>query len=170
VAWNCGVSIPPLERILSRVVKQDDDCWVWQGALNHGGYGIVQLGRGIGTDKTHRVVYSALVGPIPEGLTLDHSCYNPACCNPEHLEPVTRAENARRQWAAGRADPGRSNRLKTHCPYGHPYDDENTRFWRGKRACRACARNATARHRSARNSQVVVNESDVPLAPIDAVA
>jgi hypothetical protein len=66
---------------------------------------VIQIGRrkNEGTDKVHRVVYRLLVGTIPEGLTLDHLCFVPCCCNPDHLEPVTRAENTRRQMAAGRA-------------------------------------------------------------------
>jgi hypothetical protein len=44
----------------------------------------------------HRDVYEQLVGPIPEGLVLDHLCRNRSCCNPAHLEPVTTAENVRR--------------------------------------------------------------------------
>ncbi|PWT74929.1 MAG: hypothetical protein C5B60_06085 [Chloroflexi bacterium] len=44
----------------------------------------------------HRLVYTLVVGPIPNGLVLDHTCCNKACCNPAHLEPVTQAENARR--------------------------------------------------------------------------
>lgn len=134
-------STPAHERIMARVTINDNGCWIYQGALNHGGYGMVQFGRGIGTDRTHRVMYQHHRGKLPDDVTLDHLCANTACCNPDHLEPVTRAENARRQWRDGRADPGRKNREKTHCPYGHPYDDENTRIDRtGRRFCRACAR------------------------------
>lgn len=75
-------------------------CWVWTGHVIHGGYGHVRYqGKHL---KTHRVAYELLVGPIPEGLTIDHLCFNPACVRPEHLEPVTIAENIRRSIAAGR--------------------------------------------------------------------
>ncbi len=140
---------PAHERIMARVTVDSNDCWIFTGATNSRGYGFIQLGRGIGTDRTHRVMYRHLVGPIPEGLTLDHLCANTACCNPAHLEPVTRSENTKRQWAEGRADPGRSQREKTHCPQGHPYDEANTCHSNGRRHCRACgrirAREATAR-------------------------
>ena len=58
------------------------------------GYGIVTIcGKKY---YTHRVAYEELVGPIPDGLVLDHLCRNRRCCNPEHLEPVTDGENTRR--------------------------------------------------------------------------
>jgi len=81
-------------RIASKIAVMEDGCWVWTAALNNGGYGLVRLdGR---TRRAHRVVYELLVGPIPEGLELDHLCRNHACVNPDHLEPVTHGENIRR--------------------------------------------------------------------------
>lgn len=132
---------PAHVRIMRRVNITEQDCWEFQGAQIRRGYGVIQLGRGVGTALTHRVMWEHHKGPIPEGLTLDHLCANPCCCNPAHLEPVTLAENTRRQWRDGRADPGRANREKTHCPSGHPYDHENTRITpKGGRACRTCNR------------------------------
>lgn len=145
-------SKPAVDRVLARVVKQPDGCWIWRGALNEGGYGIVQLGRGIGTDRTHRVVYRAMVGEIPAGLTLDHLCHRPACVNPAHLDPVTRTENTLRQWAVGKGNAGASNVLKTHCPHGHPYDEANTRKDKnGRRHCRTCERLRAQRWRDRRD-------------------
>src|SRR5690349_8419011 len=69
-------------------------CWVWSRARDHAGYGGVYCdGHIVGA---HRWVYQQLVGPIPDGLHLDHLCRNPSCVNPDHLEPVTVAENVRR--------------------------------------------------------------------------
>jgi hypothetical protein len=99
--------IPAHERVLRRTHRPSpEDCWLWQGAKSQG-YGVIQLGRGKGTAKAHRVVYEALVGPIPEGMTLDHLCFEPSCVNPAHLEPCSREENTRRQIAAGRGRGGR---------------------------------------------------------------
>lgn len=137
-------------------------CWIWQGAkTQRGDYGVIQLGRGVGTKRTHIVVYEAYVGPVPDGLTLDHRCPNNACCNPAHLEPVTRAENTRRQWAAGRANAGARNAEKTHCPRGHAYDAENTKMAGGRRQCRACARERARERRAlARARLPVVDPSE----------
>jgi len=77
-------------------VDADTGCWVWTAALTDCGYGVIN--RGGRTHKAHRFIYEQVVGPIPEGMTLDHLCLNHACVNPTHLEPVTRSENSRRQW------------------------------------------------------------------------
>lgn len=68
-------------------------CWTWTGAKN-GSYGKVT--DGYHTKQIHRAVYERLVGPIPTELQVDHLCSNTYCCNPAHLEPVTRAVNMRR--------------------------------------------------------------------------
>lgn len=143
MASVCVKSVPAHERIMARVVVTENGCWVFQGAKNKRGYGVVNLGRMVGTALVHRVIWEHHRGEIPGDLTLDHLCANPACCNPDHLEPVSKSENTRRQWTRRSPDPGRKNRNKTHCPHGHPYDVENTfRFgpenrWR---RCRTCNR------------------------------
>jgi hypothetical protein len=101
--------------------------------------------------RAHRYAYEQLVGPIPEGLVLDHLCRNRLCINPLHLEPVTIGENIRR-GAFDRA--GKITGSKTHCANGHPFDEENTRQFeyhvKGRtgpaRACRACARQRALAH------------------------
>ena len=140
---------PAADRVMARTRLTEDGCIEFMGAKTARGYGVVQLGRGVGTDKAHRVVYAAQVGPIPYGMTLDHLCGNPACVNVDHLEPVTRAENTRRQWAAGRGNAGSAERAKTHCPRGHAYDEANTAHRGGRRHCRACQRERAAQARAA---------------------
>lgn len=69
-------------------------CWDWGRARDGAGYGAIWYeGR---VQGAHRWVYEQLVGPIAKGLDLDHLCRNPRCVNPDHLEPVTHAENIRR--------------------------------------------------------------------------
>jgi hypothetical protein len=130
----------------------DDGCWEWLGAKN-GGYGRFHLrsqGPGRAT-AAHRVSYELLVGPIPDGLTLDHLCRNRGCVNPAHLEPVTNKTNILRGESFS-ADHAR----RTHCPHGHEYTPENT-YWRtGKRTgreCRECHRRWGAEHRAKRKAE-----------------
>src|SRR4051812_35687163 len=73
-------------------------CWLWTGALNYNGYGTYSWAEEDGrhTYLAHRLVYIIERGPIPDGLQLDHLCRLRCCVNPDHLEPVTSGENARR--------------------------------------------------------------------------
>ena len=131
------------ERLHRKIVEGPIDtyagsaCWIWVGTTAGNGYGRVKIPGTKSTVSSHRLVFETLVGPIPPGLDLDHLCRVRACCNPAHLEPVTRAENLKRGVGS---DVGKINRAKTHCPAGHPYDEENT--WRSKkgRHCRQCHR------------------------------
>lgn len=109
-------------------------CWLWTAHTNHLGYGRFRVGATM--VQAHRFAYEELVGPIPEGLELDHLCRNRTCVNPFHCEPVTERVNVLR----GDTLPA-ANVLKTHCPQGHEYTPENTRLGpTGKRYCRACTR------------------------------
>jgi hypothetical protein len=126
----------------------DMNCWEWQRGRIPDGYGVAfdrATRRHIGA---HRVYYEELVGPIPDGMTIDHLCRNPACVNPGHLEPVTMRENNLRGES-----PWAQNARKTHCPAGHPYDEANTRIGtKGDRKCRACEREYAARKRRERKA------------------
>lgn len=119
------------ERVRSCVVEDANGCWIWQAASKKG-YGVSSwLGR---FDAAHRVSYRAFVGPIPEGLQIDHLCRVPMCVNPAHLEPVTARENTIRgtSFAA-------QNARKERCIRGH---DDWVRDSRGRRRCRTCSREA----------------------------
>ncbi|MFF0736871.1 HNH endonuclease signature motif containing protein [Streptomyces chartreusis] len=129
--WQASeVPAPVLERFWSKVAEQENGCLTWQAQLSVGGYGVFCV-RKPKKMYAHRFAYELLVGPIPDGLELDHLCRNRSCLNVCHLEPVTHAENR------GRTPP------KRHCPNGHEYTQENIRTWVKRdgvvsRACREC--------------------------------
>lgn len=91
---------PLLERIEAHL-DMDGDCWNWTGAKSNG-YGVIQLGRGEGTAKVHRLLYQLAVEPVSDELDISHLCHNRACANPDHLTPATRRENMRESQRAGR--------------------------------------------------------------------
>ena len=103
-------------------------CWEAGYAPNPNGY--VAVGWRGERIMIHRLVYMLLVGPIPDGLQIDHvkakGCRSRRCCNPAHLEPVTQLENVRRA-------------LKSTCKYGHQFDETNTYYTpNGRRICIKC--------------------------------
>lgn len=82
-------------------IKKTDSCWLWIGDISAKGYG--RFSRNKNRSKAHRWSYEHFIGPIPEGLTIDHLCMVKCCVNPEHLEAVTAEENTRR-YLATRSD------------------------------------------------------------------
>jgi hypothetical protein len=140
-----GRARPPIERFTKKyVVDPTTNCWNWVGQLNADRYGVFQRRRRV-QQPAHRWSYEHFVGPIPEGLTIDHLCHNTACVNPAHMEAVTNSENVRRLWERRREQGGRvhPNSRKTHCKHGHEFTPENT--WHPPqrtdwRSCRECLR------------------------------
>lgn len=108
-------------------------CWIWQGPINVHGYGRVTLGER--RLMAHRCMYEMAKGPIPKGLDIDHLCRVRACVNPDHMEPVTRAENVRRGQS-----PAMLTVKTNHCQRGHEMTPENTIIVKstGARKCRTC--------------------------------
>jgi len=114
----------------AHIRRTESGCWEWTRSINVDGYGDIRAGGGQHRRYAHRFAYELLVGPIPDGLELDHLCRNRCCCNPAHLEPVTHAENMRRGSYGSR----------THCIRGHEFTPENTYVQpkTGHRYCKAC--------------------------------
>jgi hypothetical protein len=92
-----GDTLP--EQFLS-LVDKTPCCWIWRGNWSARGYGY--LYRNGSFYRAYRVAFRLFVGDVPAGLELDHLCRLPLCVNPEHLEPVTRQENLRREAEARR--------------------------------------------------------------------
>lgn len=146
----------------------DDDCWPWTWIISFYGYGVFtthkrETGVAAKELRAHRWAYEAVVGPIADGLVIDHTCHNRdpdcrdgnaclhrRCVNPAHLEAVTSPVNTMR----GKT-PTAINAAKTHCDSGHEFTPENTYIRRRKgrhlgRDCRACNRDRAARNRAKR--------------------
>jgi adenine-specific DNA methylase len=145
---------PIIERIEAKSIPEPNSgCWLWVAKVSRDGYGRLGVrvaGRAHTVPKlAHRLSYEAFVGPIPEGLELDHLCRVRCCVNPRHLEPVSRAENVRRGIAdgkEGRAAAVAAKNARTHCKKcGFEYSQANTYVYRkGKRyfrTCRNCRKN-----------------------------
>jgi hypothetical protein len=122
---------------LAKCSRPDGDCIRWTGVHGPKGYG--RIGVDGKTKIVHRVAYEVLVGPIPDGLEIDHRCRVRDCINVQHLEPVTHLENVRRR----RDNPD-------ECANGHPFTEENTHWYIQKgrsntvRKCRRCKKESNA--------------------------
>ena len=110
----------------------DTPCWVPNYGLTNMGYTRMRAGRSGRRVYSHRLAYEHFVGPIPEGLQLDHHCRNRACCNPAHLEPVTNQEN----FVRG-SHPHAVIYRTGLCPRGHSMDEAYVSP-AGARRCRTC--------------------------------
>ena len=129
----------PLEQSLWSKVQKTDTCWLWTGCCSKAGYGVLSSGGKKGKIVlAHRLVYTLLAGPIPDGMELDHCCNNPRCVRPdkEHVRPMTHRDNIMRgnSFSAVHA-------RKTHCPRGHLLAGTNLIQYdlkRGQRSCRIC--------------------------------
>lgn len=82
-----------------------DECWEWQGGLDHYGYGLAYVPTGNGrskTSKAHRLAFELFYGISPGKLFVCHSCDNRPCCNPFHLWLGTNADNQEDKRVKGR--------------------------------------------------------------------
>ncbi len=137
---RAGVSMNA-DAILARTIREGD-CQIWQGAVQSSGYGSVSSGVRSRSLLAHRVVFTEMVGPIEEGMTVDHLCSNKLCQNVFHMELVTRGENSRRK-----------HERQTHCLKGHLLSGENLRTsmkhdGHERRVCMTCHREHTAAYRA----------------------
>lgn len=100
-------------------------CYIWTGETTADGYG-KHNGK-----LAHRYVFEALIGPIAEGMELDHSCRRTLCVRPTHLEPVDRSTNERlKVW--------RNRAKRTKCPRNHDLNRTRIVSPEGGVICRSC--------------------------------
>lgn len=136
-----------LQRLLAKIERDTQTgCWNWTASIAPSGYAQFRfLGR---RDYGHRAAYVLLVGPIPDGLHLDHLCRNRPCVNPAHLEPVAPQINTLRSPIA----PASINAAKSHCAHGHLLHGDNVyqRPDRIGRMCRTCRREVNRLYRMKR--------------------
>lgn len=132
-------------------VDRTGECWLWTGwarESRNAPYGIFSFA---GRDRrAHRWIYEQLVGPIPDGMQIDHLCRRTLCVRPEHLEPVSGHENILRGTS-----PVAVNAAKTHCVHGHPLSGSNLRMALSRglptRRCRECERERGLRRKAMRD-------------------
>jgi hypothetical protein len=142
------------ERIERLSAPNELGCWVWRSKVVNG-YGRIEVRSGVGrtsrtTEAAHRVSYETFVGPIPDGLQIDHLCRNRLCVNPVHLEPVTGRVNTLRGNTITAA-----NFAKTECKSDHPLAGANLKVLpSGERRCRTCERAAKRRYRAAHSERL----------------
>lgn len=138
-------------RFWDKVIPEPNSgCWLWIGGTTTAGYGMTTVSTNrIGF--AHRFAYESLVGPISDGLQVDHLCRTRCCVNPAHMEPVTHRENTLRGVGFAAV-----NAAKVSCPKGHPYDEQNTYQVTTKkgpsRRCRQCNRDRAKANYEARRA------------------
>jgi hypothetical protein len=114
---SAAKSLPPLaERFWSKVDRSGDACWPWLAAITSTGYGAIRVDGTL--RKAHRVAYELEVGPIPEGMQLDHQCHNRACVRPSHLNAVTNQQNGENRRGAQANSRSGVRGVTWYKPYG----------------------------------------------------
>lgn len=141
-----------MQRFMEKVRSTPSGCMEWTGGTNGAGYGLFFTDWAGGRDLkelAHRWSYAQHIGPIPEGMVIDHLCRNTLCVNPDHLEPVTRRVNTLRGVGVSAV-----HAVKEECINGHPFSGDNLILrsngrWRD---CRECKRQKDRRYRARKAS------------------
>lgn len=145
---------PVVDRLMELSVPEPNTgCWLWIAKVNHSDYGLMTMAgrKRARLRQAHRVSYEQFIGPIPEGMHIDHKCRQRRCINPEHLEAVTPRENTMRTDNVVAV-----NARKTVCKNGHEFTPENTYIRPGEhgaRSCRKCVNAASVRRNERRRQE-----------------
>jgi hypothetical protein len=125
------------------IAEPNSGCWLWVGTWTSDGYPHIWNGVRKANERAHRVSYELYVGLIPEGFTIDHLCRVRCCVNPDHLEPVTRAENIKRSenW----------NKKRKRCDCGREFDRLRKD---GSRECTVCQKERTVKWKAANRQRI----------------
>ena len=144
-----GMPIPEhvLERVFTRYEENEDGCWISGYHKMGKGYAVITTTIGVVGKRqqgflAHRVAWTALHGPIPAGMVIDHKCFTRACINPDHLRLFTHEENARRQNGV--------DFTEGTCRRGHPESERVDANWarNARTYCRSCARERAAERKA----------------------
>lgn len=133
-----GYLVHAVQRFMDNVEilgdKDDPDaCWRWLGSSTKEGYGLFTVMPKVRV-TAHRFSYIVFNGPMPEDTEPHHTCDNPWCVNPRHLEAMTHYEN----FLRGKSEAAQKARW-SYCKRGHPFTEENTGTdHRGNRFCKTC--------------------------------
>lgn len=145
----------PYKFFTERSYEDANGCWIWTRRIAKNGYGRMQR-VGVPTCLAHRAAYLMFYGDIPEGMTVDHTCFQIACVNPEHFRLLTRSKNAQNQLKS----------KATHCKYGHAFTPENTykRPNGSGRDCKTCRTSRTikaqrVRRRAAKQNMALLTQT-----------
>lgn len=134
-----------LHRFYSKAQPSDGGCWLWTGTITTDGYAMFGVKRR--NRLAHRLAYEQMIGPVPEGLVLDHLCRVRNCVNPAHLDPVVQQVNV----ARGVGLAALTRRVGV-CQRGHEMSGDNVVVIPsdpGRRRCRKCQRIRDRRRRAA---------------------